>query len=435
MIGIRREDKSIWERRTPLMPDHVRDLRRRGIEVTVQPSDIRVIRDFEYETVGARVDEDLSSCKVVFGIKEIPLSVFRQNGTYVFFSHVIKGQSYNMPMLRTMMERKCTLIDYERVVDDENRRLIFFGRQAGQAGMVESLAAFGARLELEKIPNPLSALKRPLEYESLSEIKVALDVLGKWIAAGGLPREILPVVVGVTGYGNVSIGAQEMLHILPVTEVAPAELSKITAETAGADATIFKTVFTEEDLVSPKPPNTKFELQDYYDHPENYIGRFEDYLPYLSMLINCIFWTERYPRLLTKAYLKKHWPEMRLRVVGDISCDVEGSIECNAKPTEPGDPNYVYEPDTDMIRDGIEGNGPVIMAVDILPSEIPRDSSIYFSGVLKDFIPAIAEADYTVPFEHLGLPDPVKKAVILYHGNLTPDYRYLQEFLEQAHGG
>ena len=89
----------------------------------------------------------------------------------------------------------------------------------------------------------------------------------------------------------------------------------------------------------------------------------------------------------------------------------------------------MYEPDSDSIRDGLEGNGPVIMAVDILPTEIPLDSSIYFSGVLKDSVSAIAKADYGVPFEKLDLPDPIKKAVILYNGELTPEYEYISKFL------
>lgn len=429
-IGIRREDKSEYERRTPIIPDHVRDLSDAGISVTVQPSDIRVFREKEFEAAGAVVSEDLSACKVIFGIKEIPLAAFHRGGIYVFFAHVIKGQEYNMPMLRRMMELGCTLIDYERVVDGRNRRLIFFGKQAGIAGMVETLVAFGRRLEVEGIGNPFSSIRRPLEYGSLAEIRAALEVLGHWIREGGLPEAIIPVTVGITGYGNVSIGAQEMLDILPVTEVPPQELAGITKESPGAGRTIFKTIFKEEDLVLPASPGTTFELQDYYDHPEKYVGRFEDYLPHFSILVNCIFWTEAYPRLVTKRYLKEHWKELRLTVIGDISCDIEGSVEATVKSTMPGAPNYVYEPATGAIRDGLEGDGPVIMAVTILPSEIPRDSSIYFSDVLKEFIPAIARADYTVPFEKLALPDPIKRAVILHHGELAPEYRYIEKFLE-----
>ncbi len=429
-IGIRREDKSEWERRAPLIPDHVRGLLGADLSVTVQPSDIRIFTESEYEAAGATISEDLSGCKVVFGIKEIPASVFLTGGIYVFFSHVIKGQAYNMPMLGRMMELGCTLIDYERVVDDTNRRLIFFGKQAGIAGMVETLVAYGQRLEYEGVRNPFSSIRRPLTYGSLAEIKAALEVLGHWIRSGGLPAEITPVNVGITGYGNVSSGAQEMLDILPVTEVAPGEVAGVTKETAGAASTIFKTVFKEEDLVVPASGGVTFELQDYYDHPEKYAGRFEDYLPHLSMLVNCIFWTEKYPRLVTKRYLREHWNDLRLRVIGDISCDIGGSIEATVKATEPGNPSYVYEPATGTIREGIEGDGPVVMAVDILPSEIPRDSSIYFSGVLREYMTAIARADFGVPFENLDLPDPIKRAVILYHGKFPPGYQYLRQFLD-----
>ena len=76
------------------------------------------------------------------------------------------------------------------------------------------------------------------------------------------------------------------------------------------------------------------------------------------------------------------------------------------------------------------GCGPVVLAVDILPSELPRDASDYFSDVLVQYVPAIARADYTVPFEALALPPEIKRAVIAYQGRLTPDYEYIQAFLE-----
>ncbi len=429
-IGIRREDKSIWERRVPLIPEHVRELKERGVDVVVQPSDIRVIVEDEYVAAGATIEEDLSKCPTVIAVKEMPATFFFENGTYVFFSHTIKGQSYNMAMLKRMMELGCQLIDYERVVDDKNRRLIFFGWHAGVAGMIESLVALGQRLKKDGFKNPLTALKQPHEYGSIREIKTALEVIGHWIESGGLPEEVLPLTVGFAGYGNVAMGAQEMLDVLPTKEVSPADLSSITSDTPGARNTIFKVVFKEEDMVVPKNEGDSFELQDYYDHPEKYVGIFENYLPNLSVLVNCIYWDEKYPRLVTKDYLKNRWNNGRLKVIGDISCDIDGSIEATAKATEPGDPCFVWDPATDSVTDGVEGNGPVIMAVDILPSELPRDASAYFSNVLKEFIPAIAEADFGVDFDDLELPAPIKKALILHRGKLTPDYEYISNFLD-----
>ena len=58
-----------------------------------------------------------------------------------------------------------------------------------------------------------------------------------------------------------------------------------------------------------------------------------------------------------------------------------------------------------------------------------ESQSNYFSNVLKEFIPAIAKADYSVDFKELALPDPIKRAMILHRGTLTPDYEYIAKFL------
>jgi alpha-aminoadipic semialdehyde synthase len=191
-------------------------------------------------------------------------------------------------------------------------------------------------------------------------------------------------------------------------------------------------VFKEEDLVEPVSPGVAFQLQDYYDHPEKYRPRFEAYVPYLTLLVNGIYWSERYPRLVTRRFLKALFsdhPQPRLRVIGDISCDVEGAIECNLRATTPGDPIYVYDPLTGETRDGHQGRGVVVLAVDNLPSELPRESSTHFSTTLLPFIPELAQANYDVPFDQSTLPPTIKRAVIVWNGQLTPDYRYMEAFL------
>ncbi len=116
-------------------------------------------------------------------------------------------------------------------------------------------------------------------------------------------------------------------------------------------------------------------------------------------------------------------------MIGDITCDIEGAIECTVKATEPDNPVFVYDPVTDRAIDGVKGNGPVIMSVEILPTELPRESSTYFSGVLKKYVPAIASANYEDSFADLELPPEIKRAVIAYHGELTPNYRYIKQYL------
>lgn len=432
-FGIRSEDKSQWERRVPLVPVDLKALRDAGIPAVVQASPRRAFADEEFAAAGVPVQDDLSDCDVVIGIKEIPSAKLEAGKVYLFFSHVIKGQPANMPMLRRLMELKATLIDYERIVDEKNRRLIFFGRHAGLAGMINTLWALGKRLEVEGVPSPFGRLKQARSYADLSGAREDLQRIAAAIQKDGVPDAVHPLVVGVTGYGNVSRGAQEILDLLPVQPVGPADLSAAAADRSLSRRTVYKVVFAEGDLVEPMETGQAFHLEGYYRKgKESYRSIFERYLDHLSVLVNCIYWDDRFPRLLTLDQCRRLWSSSRppkLKVIGDISCDVNGSIECTVKATEPGNPVYVYEPVTGEARDGFEGSGPVIMAVDILPAEIPRESSIDFSRVLQPLVPAIGNADFSKDFAEVSLPAEIKRAVIVYKGELTPDYAYLKSFL------
>ena len=306
IIGIRRADKNIWEKRTPLIPEDVKYLKEKfGIQTLIQPSTIRAFTNDQYLNVGAEVVEDIQNANTIFAVKEIPLHFYRKGKTYIFFSHTIKGQAYNMPLLKKMMELKCNLIDYERIVDESNRRLIFFGKYAGIAGMVETLYALGQKLKFKGYNTPFEKIKQAYEYDTIEEAKDVLVGIGIKIKSDGIPKELQPLVVGFAGYGNVSKGAQEILDILPVKEMKPEELVNLDHFSKDElSKNLFKVVFREEDLATPKTGN--FNLQDYYDHPENYEGKFEEYIPYLSVLVNCIYWTNRYPRLVTKSYLRSN---------------------------------------------------------------------------------------------------------------------------------
>lgn len=434
-LGIRREDKSIWERRVPVTPQDAAALQaEHGIRVVVQPSAIRAFSDEEYRAAGVSVQEDLSSCPVVVGIKEMPPSFFEPDKTYVFFAHVIKGQPFNMPMLQRMLDLGCTLIDYERVTDENHRRLIFFGWHAGVAGMIDTLWALGQRLAWEGIANPFTLVRQTHTYHDLAEAQAALAQVRAKIEVEGLPEQVAPLIVGVAGYGNVGRGVQEILNLLPTIEIEPEQVAAVATSNDYSRHHLYKTVFKEWHLVEPATPGGIFELQDYYDHPEKYRGIFDRYLPHLTVLMNAIFWTERYPRLVTKAGLKELFSKQvppRLRAIGDISCDLEGAVECTVRCTDPGQPVFVYNPLNGETKDGYEGPGVVVLAVDILPSELPREASIYFSQVLRPFLPAIVRCDFSQPFERCNLPPEIRRAVIAYRGQLTPDYQYIQEFLKK----
>jgi saccharopine dehydrogenase (NAD+, L-lysine-forming) len=432
-LGIRREDKNPWERRVPLIPVHARELLRQlPLGIIIQPSPIRVFSDEDYRREGVTVSEDLSLCSIVLAVKEIPEDFFLDGRAYVFFSHTIKGQSHNMPMLRRMMERRATLVDYEKILDDKGRRLVFFGRQAGLAGMIDTLWALGRRLLMDGIRTPFADIRQTIKYASLVEAKEAVQKAGWKIHNHGLDSSLVPLVFGFTGYGHVSQGAQEIFDLLPFEEVEPGRVRDLFRKKYYSDKKVYKTVFKEEDLVVPKRGRPKFDLQDYYHNPQNYRPVLEGFLPYLTVLVNAIYWAPQYPRFVTKKALGKLWKGTqppRLRVIGDITCDIDGSIECTVKSTEPSHPVFTYDVRTGEAADGFKGRGPAVMAVDNLPAEIALESSVFFSQTLMPFIPGLVGADFEADFSRCGLPAELKRATVLFRGEFTPDYAYMHEFL------
>ncbi len=432
IIGIRHEDKYAMERRVAITPAHVEKLIRDcNLEFLVEESDKRIFKGEEYQNAGAILTDDLSKAPVIFGVKEMPISFFEEHKTYVFFSHVIKGQSYNMPMLKEMMKKKCNLIEYEKIVDEQGRRLIFFGKYAGLAGMINSLWSLGQRLKVKGVDTPFIILKQAHQYHSLEEAKKDIASVGNEIAMHGLPEEVCPLTIGVTGYGNVSKGAQEIIELLPVDKIEPEELIELNRKNEYSENLVYYTIFKEEHLSVPVSSENSFELQHYYDHPGLYKNDFEKYVPHISVLMNCMYWDDRYPRILTKEYLevlfKAETP--KLIVIGDVTCDPDGSIECTHIGTEIEDPVFVYDPLKREPKMGFEGNGVLVMSVDILPSELPRESSISFGDALFEYIENIAITDYSLSFNELTLKEPIKKALILHKGELTPEFEYIKEYL------
>ncbi|MFH0981718.1 MAG: bifunctional lysine ketoglutarate reductase /saccharopine dehydrogenase family protein [Planctomycetota bacterium] len=428
-IGIRREDKSRWERRTPLVPEDVKRLvENEGLEFVVQTSPIRVFPDDTYRAGGAAVADHLTGCPLILGIKEIPPALLEAGKTYVYFSHTIKGQAQNMPALRRLMELGCQLIDYERILDAQGRRLVLFGPYAGQAGMIDTLWALGQRLRHEGLETPFARVQPAHRYADLAHAKREITQVGESIRQDGLPPSLRPLICGLSGYGAVSKGAQAIYDCLPVEEVVPEELASLPA----ADHVCYKVVFKEEHMVERVDRSAPFQLQEYYDHPERYRPRFFPNVEYLTLLMNCIFWTPKYPRLVTREQLRRLYSKKtrpRLRVIGDVSCDLEGAIECNVRTTTPDAPVYVYEPATGQTRDGVAGDGPVILAIDFLPCELPLDSSYFFSRVLSPWVPALARADFSGLLADSGLPPELQRATILYRGELTEPYRYLSQMI------
>ncbi|MBI4879549.1 MAG: hypothetical protein HY812_07815 [Planctomycetes bacterium] len=430
-IGIRREDKSRFEGRVPLVPAEVERLvKNDGIEFTVQRSPIRALGEDLFVKAGARIGDDLADCGVILGVKEIPPAKLEPGKTYAYFSHVIKGQPANMPALARIIELGATLIDFEKITDEQGQRLVAFGRFAGLAGMIDSLWALGRRLLHEgQRDQPFADCLPAPRYRDLEHARRTLSDVADRIRLKGLPENLRPFVCGFTGYGKVSTGAQEIFDLLPVKEVAPAELPGLPRSANEC----FKVVFREGHMVERIDASRPFNLREYYDLPDLYRGAFFPHAHHLTVLMNCIYWESKYPRLLAREQLAELYRDPaappRLKVIGDISCDIDGSVACTVRPTAPDNPVYVYDPATGQAADGVAGIGPVVLAIDFLPSELPVDASKHFSRALAPLVAGLAHADLEAPFEKCGLPPELARATIVYRGELTERYRYLKQYL------
>ncbi|MGA7614641.1 MAG: bifunctional lysine ketoglutarate reductase /saccharopine dehydrogenase family protein [Thermoanaerobaculia bacterium] len=435
IIGIRAEDKNRWERRAPLTPDHVSELtREQTLSFRVQPSSRRVFHDLDYTRAGAELNIDLSPCRVILGVKEIPIAKLQANTTYLFFSHTTKGQVYNMPLLRRLMDQNCTLIDYERITDAKGRRLIFFSRHAGYAGMIDTLWALGNRLETEGFHTPLQDVRLAHQYSSLDEATGHIGRIGERIRHDGLEAGLRPVVFAFAGSGNVSKGAQEVFDRLPYQWIDPEELPSLPEDRTRPRNVVYKTILDRSQRYE-RIDGGGFELYQYREHPELYRSALDRLLPHITVLVNGIYWEPEQPRLVTREQLARLWnseTQPKLRVIGDITCDIGGSIEATVRSTTPGDPIYVWEPSTGEVSMGSRGRGPVIMAVDNLPCELPVESSEHFGDSLVRFAAPLAECDWEVEYDALELPTELTRAVIVHRGVLTPPYRYLEQFVKES---
>ncbi|KAF0695832.1 Aste57867_13352 [Aphanomyces stellatus] len=422
-VGVVREVYNKWERRAPLTPSHVQELVQAGVQVRVQPSTQRIFTDEQYEAAGAKVTDDLSPAKVIVGVKQVPIKNLLPEKTYMFFSHVIKAQPENMKLLDAILDKRIRMIDYECITKGGQRngqRLIAFGGYAGRAGMLAGFRGLGERLINKGYSSPFVNIGSAYSYPNLTRAKEAIAAAGELIQKNGIPADLAPMTVVFTGNGNVSKGAQEMFKLLPHKMVDPSELPHLPPNRH----VIYGCVVSEQHMVEHKNQDT-FEKSDYYKHPENYSPVFhENIAPYTSLLVNCMYWDDRYPRLITKDQMdeltKRGGGEPKLQGVADISCDIGGSIEFLDRSTTIEDPFYLYDIKSRTSQSSLAGApGVMMMGVDILPSELPTESSTHFGNHLVGFLKTLSAGDAA------PLPVELEGAVIAKDGKLTPKYEYI----------
>lgn len=431
---IRAEDKNNWERRAPLVPKDVQAIiAATGAAAFIEKSDKRFFALEDYLAKGAVACKGMEPGQVVFGVKEIPEEKILPGKVYVFFSHTVKGQKAGLPLLKKIIDSGSTLIDYEKITDDQNRRLIYFGRFAGDAGAIDILSLMGEYWQHHGLDTPFADIRRAHQYPSSDAAMAHIRTIGQIIRDKGLPAELNPLTIGILGYGNVSTGAQQVFDCLPSRRIEPADLKDLIQSKTGDPKKVYLSIFKEKDLVASTSGDA-FDLQEYYRHPERYESIFARFLPFLTLLINAVYWEARYPRFVTWQDLKQliqSQPKPKLCGIADISCDIHGAIECNVRATDSSMPAYRCDPATSTTSNGHLGDGIVLLAVDNLPCELPSDSSAFFSNQLKPLAVNIVSADFDRALEDSGLSPEVQKAVIVHKGRLTARYEYLKAHLEK----
>ncbi len=398
-IGLIREGKVPPDHRVPLTPKQCKSIQAiyPNVEIVVQPSPIRAYKDEEYAAEGMKLNEDLSSCDIIMGVKEVNISDLIPNKKFLFFSHTLKKQPYNRDLLRAILEKKIQLIDYETIKNKQNKRVIGFGRYAGIVGAYNGFRAMGLKTGLFDIkPANKCADRKEMEAE--------------------MSKIVLPenTKIVLTGFGRVGHGAREIIDILPIKEVTPDEFMKNKFN---------EPVFTHlevEDYYGRKD-GKPFDKSEFYSNPELYKSTFTRFLPEMDMYIPCHFWSNRSPFIITREDLKKE--NVRLSVVADISCDIDGPVACTIRPSKIADPIYGYDPISETEVDFTTKGAIAVMAVDNLPCELPLDASEDFGNeLMRHVLPALLKED---PDNMIG-----RASETTTDGQLTEYYSYLQNYVD-----
>lgn len=411
-VCIRKEYKGRWEGRTPLTPDAVRELAP-SMAIQVERSDTRVFRDEEYAATGAAL-VDHGDARIVLGIKEPPLDIIRQGQIHLCFSHTFKGQAFNMKMLRTFMDRGCTLIDYETMRDEQGVRVIAFGRYAGIAGAVDTFYVAGRKYAERQSLGPLAHVEQTWRYNSIAKLREALSHIR-------LGQET-PIRVLIVGTGNVGRGCEEVCQWMGFPEITPEQVLQ------GPPPGSWYAVLQTSDTVRAKNGGP-YDKQEYRQFgAERYESDFVRFLGKFDILLQTPMWTPKYPYQLPRETMLAYRDKLPL-VIGDISCDIEGSLACTLRASTIDDPAYTYVPERHEVLDTISWDGPAVMAIDHLPCELAVDASTHFSKILKQYLPEVAMMDLSRPLESCGLGRLLQDATIVYRGKLTDRYAYLQDHL------
>lgn len=399
-IALIKETKTPVDNRVALAPKQVAELNKQYPQhkIVVQASDIRAFSDDEYRAEGVEVVNDVSDADILFGIKEAKIESLIPNKHYFFFGHIAKMQEYNRPLLQAFMQKHITFCDYEYLVDDNNIRVCAFGWWAGVVGVYYTLRGYGLKHKLYELPKP--------------DRRFTLDQLLDALRCIELPK----VKLMVTGAGRVSQGAQYVLEKIGVV--------RMTEEEYLATEKVEKISYCVEDVdrLVKRKDGGAFSWNDFTHNAKDYESNFMRFAKKTDVLICAHFWGPEAPVYLSEDDLRD--TEMRIRMIGDVTCDIKGSIKSTVRPATHDAPYYDYNPVTEQDEPAFSSPRNIsVMAVDTCPNALAMDTSAYFGEMLMKhvFEPLLKGEQSKV----------IQRSMILDDGQLTSRFSYLKEFAKQ----
>ena len=401
-IGLLKETKFPTDNRVALTPKQARYLMDKypDCEIVVESCDTRAYSDDQYVDEGIKVVTSLHDCDVLFGIKEVKIDSLIPNKHYFFFGHFAKQQPYNRPLLRAMMAKGITFSDYEYLVDDTNQRVCAFGWWAGIVGVYYTLRGYLLRKGDMSLPKPDKSFTMNQMFELLQSVRFD------------------SVKILISGYGRVSRGAQHTMHEIGARLLTEDEFL---SDEKFEGLSYFVADFDR--LVCPKSDQAPFDEKTFFAHPEEFESNFMKYGCKADVYLSCHFWDPLAPVYLSAEDLRN--PDLHLQVIGDITCDIQGSIKSTLRSSNHDEPYFDYNPDTEKEEPPFSSpNNITVMAVDTCPNALAIDSSDYFGERLIECV----FNDWLAT----GAPnDIVRRSTILQNGGLTERFSYLTHFASQ----
>jgi alanine dehydrogenase len=398
-IACIKETKIPKDNRTPLTPNQIASLQKEYpfVQFVVQKSDIRCYKDYEYSTLGIPVVDVVDDCEILLGIKEVDKKEILPNKHYLFFGHIAKEQPYNQELIKTMIKQKVTFSDYEYLVDDDGQRLCSFGWWAGVVGAYNTIRAYGLRNKRFNLAAPSTNFTLKALENNLLQIK-----------------HLIKTSIIITGNGRVSKGAQYVLQILEGVLLPSDEF----LSNSNKDKLTY-TILQTKDLVKHKN-GLPYNREDFKKNSYNYVSCFDNYLSSAEILLSCHFWGENQPIYIDENALKSK--NRTINIIGDITCDIKGSILSTIRPSTHDNPFYDFNPLLMTEEPAFSNeNNITVMAVDTCPNALALDASEDFGNMLSQYILPKLLIN--------GLKDPIiQKSTILKNGCLTSNYLYLSNY-------